>query len=144
MEYDVLTQEVFQHMALFFRTATQRRLSQISHGEFFVLNYLLEHGGEALPGAMSSAMEVSSARTAAVLNSLERKGDILRTPDQSDHRRIQVRLTETGKRRVVAVHESAQEGLKALLIKLGDEDAAEFLRLLKQLVALAQAQDAEG
>ena len=144
MEYDMLTQDVFHNLALFFRTTTQRQLTQISHGEFFVLNFLLEHEGQALPGTMSRAMDVSSARTAAVLNSLERKGDILRIPDQADHRRIQVQLTEAGKHRVVQVHQSTQEGLKDLLIKLGDEDAAEFLRLLKRLVALAQAQDAEG
>lgn len=143
MEYDSLTQEVFHNLALFFRTTTQRQLRQISQGEFFVLNFLLEHGGEALPGTMSSAMEVSSARTAAVLNSLERKGDILRIPDQTDHRRTQVQLTEEGKRRVVQVHKSTQQSLKALLMELGEEDAAEFLRLIRRLVELAQAQDAE-
>lgn len=143
MEYDVLTQAVFQNMAMFFRTATQRQLSQISQGEFFVLNFLLEHGGEALPGTMSSAMEVSSARTAAVLNSLERKGDILRIPDQRDHRRTQVLLTEAGKRRIIQVHENARRNLKSLLMELGEADAGEFLRLLQRLVELAQAQDAE-
>lgn len=106
----------------------------------FVLDFLLKHDGQALPGKMGEAMCVSSARTAAVLNALERKGDILRLPDEADHRRVRVVLTEEGRKRIQRVHEDAHQSVKAILTELGDQDAAEFLRLLKRLVTVAQAQ----
>ncbi len=140
MDYDELAREFGDNMFLLHRTGMQRRFSQISGGEMFVLDFLLKHDGQALPGKMGEAMSVSSARTAAVLNALERKGDILRLPDEADHRRVRVVLTEEGRKRIQRVHEDAHESVKAILTELGDQDAAEFLRLLKRLVTAAQAQ----
>lgn len=140
MDYDELAKEFEHDIVRLHRTSMQRRVSQISKGEMFILDFLLNHDGQGLPGNMGRAMEVSSARTAAVLNALERKGEILRLPDEEDHRRVRVVLTEAGKKRILRVHEDAHQDVKRILAELGDRDAAELLRLLNRLISVAQAQ----
>lgn len=140
MDYDELAKEFERDIVRLHRTSMQRRVSQISKGEMFILDFLLNHEGRGLPGDMGRAMEVSSARTAAVLNALERKGEILRLPDEEDHRRVRVVLTEAGKKRILRVHEDAHQEVKRILAGLGDRDAAELLRLLGCLLSVAQAQ----
>lgn len=139
MECEALTQEVLQAMLQLYRTAVQRKINEVSQGELYVLNFLARGGGRALSGELSAAMGVSSARMAAAVNSLERKGDVVRAPDETDRRRVQVVLTDAGKERLLACQKQAKRKLGRVLSELGEADVREFLRIIRRLTAIAEA-----
>ena len=70
-----------------------------------------------------------------MLKSLENKGMIVRNSNLTDKRRVHVFITDTGKE---LVHEKHLEGIarmEKVLEKLGEEDAKEFIRLIKKVIS---------
>ena len=78
MDYSQAASELIDRMFHFFHTPEQRKLSDFPKGENFILNYLTDREGPVLPSELSGAMQASTARVAAALNSLEAKGEITR------------------------------------------------------------------
>jgi DNA-binding MarR family transcriptional regulator len=112
---------------------------QISHGELFLLWYVQHRDGLVLPGEISEAMSVSTARIARLLHSLEGKGLIRRKKRHGDHRKVFVTLTEAGGvtwRR----HTTASTGrIAAIVDELGEADAEEFMRISERIVSISLA-----
>ena len=96
MDYSVLAAELLSFRTALHHLPAVRRLDEMSGGEYFVLHFLLRHGGTAGPSELSRSLYASSARIAALLKHLEAKGWIVRTPDADDERRVDVVLTEAG------------------------------------------------
>ena len=107
-------------------------------GERFVLLYLYQHGS-AMPKQLSEAMMASTAYMAKLLGILEHKGLILRDIDRSDRRKIIVVLTEQGTVFIRSEMEKALKLAMEILSDLGEEDAAEYVRILEKLVSIKQA-----
>ena len=114
-----------------------KTINDFSKGEVFLLNYLLISNGYALPGQMSEAMGTSTARIAAAVNSMERKGWVIRRKDMDDHRKTNVYITPKGAEYAKSCRESILESLKKLLLELGEQDAAEYLRITKRVASIA-------
>ena len=130
--------ELFQLTQQLPRKAPQNWLGEFNRGEFFILNYLHANGGTACPSKMSDAMQTSTARTAAALNGLEHKGLLTREPDEEDRRKKLVHLTPKGKAYIKSCREEAYRKITRLLMELGEEDAAEYIRLTKKMLAIAR------
>ena len=130
--------ELFQLTETFPRKAPQNWLGEFNRGEFFILNYLYANGGSACPSKMSNAMQTSTARIAAALNGLENKGWITREPDEEDRRKKLVLLTPKGAEYIKSCREKAYKKITKLLMELGEEDAAEYIRLTKKMVDIAR------
>jgi DNA-binding MarR family transcriptional regulator len=144
MNYDDLATEFLRNMRAVGIAKRQRFLQEGVQGESLMLNFIMEKGGEAIPGKMSEALEVSSARVAAALNSLESKGMITREIDSEDRRRIIVKLTDNGRKRAEEQRKIYIEQVKKLLAALGDHDAKEYVRILgKTAKLLSGVRDAE-
>ena len=107
-------------------------------GERFVLSYLYQHGS-AMPKQLSEAMMASTAYMAKLLGILEHKGLIVRDIDRSDRRKIIVVLTEQGTVFIKSEMEKALKIAMDILSDLGEEDAAEGVRILEKLVSIKQA-----
>ncbi len=107
----------------------------MSQGEPFVLNYLYCHDS-AQPSQISVAMQVSTARITTILNGLEKRGLVVRQPDQTDRRKINVCLTEQGRSYAVQAREEVMGLLSDILTRLGPEDTAELLRILDRLTEI--------
>ena len=135
--------ELFQLTELLPRRAPQNWLGEFNRGEFFILNYLHNHGRTACPSDMSDAMQTSTARTAAALNGLEHKGLITREPSEEDHRRKLVHLTPKGAEYIEECRKKVYKSITKLLMELGEEDAAEYIRLTKKMVRIACDLDKE-
>lgn len=144
MEFSVLADQFLQIMERLPRGAHPAVISELSRGELFLLNYLFTHGGTGRPGEMSAAMRTSTARTAAALGNMEKKGWILRRPDEEDHRHTLVRLTEEGKAYIRGMRCTATDRLVRVLEELGEEDTREYLRILGRLAGIISRQQAEG
>ncbi|MBN7773626.1 MarR family winged helix-turn-helix transcriptional regulator [Clostridium aminobutyricum] len=142
MDYEKLAIEFMEKMHLLKKARPHRQINESMHGESFMLHYLSFQGNSALPSEISNIMGISSARIAAALNSLERKGLITRRIDPSDRRRILVDLTSEGKALAEERHRTMLEETTTLLSMLGEQDAREYVRITGKLAeAIAKCKE---
>ncbi len=138
MDYIKLAEEFFQKSYQMKKNNHQQMLDESLQGEIFTLLYLKVKNDYALPKEISEEMNISSARVASILNSLEEKALIKREIDKSDRRRILVTLTDLGKERAL-LHEEKVIGLIAKMLELlGEDDAKELLRITSRIVDLSK------
>ena len=91
-----------QVRAMILNNARREDLSQVfSQGEMRLLGCLHAGADGRTAGELSMLLELSTARIAAMLNNLERKGAITRARDEADRRRVVVRLTAQGREEVL-------------------------------------------
>lgn len=138
MNYSELASELLSIEGLFSHLPIGIALSEMSEGEYFALNLLLTNASTAHPSELSRAMNVSTARIAALLKHLESKGWIIRKPDLSDDRKVTVTLTDTGKHLIIEKRKKILIALCGLLEALGPEDSFEYIRLQKKLLRAAK------
>ena len=136
MDYTELAAELLEKMHALQKARPHKNINEALHGEMFVLHFISMQKSEVLPGDISTEMDVSSARVASALNSLENKGLITRRIDKSDRRKILVGLTPEGKD-FAEKHYSFITGKAAeLLSLLGEKDAKEYVRITGKLAKI--------
>lgn len=133
MDYSKLAVELLNKMQLLHRTNPKNNLTDALRGESFVLQYLLSHDEAVLPGEIGSEMNVSSARIAQTLNSIEKKGWITRQIDPDDRRRIIVKLMPEGKTEAEKQQQKLMDDAAKILDLLGEHDAKEYVRIMGKL-----------
>ena len=138
MDYSKLADEFMRLMPLFRKFKPQQEINESMHGEAFALHHIAQRGEQIIPSEISSAMEISGARIAATLNSLENKGYITRQIDPSDRRRILVTLTEKGREREEEYRKRLSEIIEKMLMQLGEHDAREYIRITGKMAELAE------
>lgn len=114
----------------------RKKLSKINlRGEAAVLLYLLQCQKEGFitPGMLSEALNISTARVAASLNSLEKKALIVRVINKKDRRQIIITLTNNGQKQAKELKELQIKHLSFLLKELGEKDAFEVIRIAKRI-----------
>jgi DNA-binding MarR family transcriptional regulator len=104
-------------------------------GEKFVLRYLDEKSG-ALPGEISDAIGITTARVAATLNSLESKGLVTREIDKEDRRKIIVTITPKGKEVSSLQNKEHIDHFARVFERLGEADAREYVRLITRVTEI--------
>ncbi len=114
-------------------------LSQVfSQGEMRLLGCLNAGADGRTAGELSTLLDLSTARIAAMLNNLERKGAITRARDTADRRRVVVRLTEQGRNEVQTSFNEAVACLSEVYRRMGEADTRELLRLSDRAGEIAQ------
>lgn len=102
-------------------------------GEMAVLR-LLDHQNRRLTaGEISRHLDMTTPRIAAVLNSLEKKGMVVRGGDARDRRRVLVALTEKGNAFCQAKKEAVQRRLAMVFEAIGPEDTEAFIRVTRRV-----------
>lgn len=134
MDYSALAAELLSFRTALHHLPAIRGLDELSGGEYFVLHFLLRHGGTAGPSELSRSLYASSARIAALLKHLEAKGWIVRTPDAADVRRVDVVLTKAGAACIRERLSAVLDEVSGLLSALSPEEAAEYVRLQRKLL----------
>ena len=134
MDFHELAKELLQLRLQSIQEPASRLLSDMAWGESCVLNCLLMHGMKAHPKELSKDMAVSTARIAALLNHMEEKGLITRQDDPNDNRQVIVSLTPEGNRAIGLKRGEAVESVARMLEHLGEEDAREYLRILRKII----------
>lgn len=135
MHLDQMARELFFAIGAF-QAGPIRRVEELSQGEMAMLGYLILGGGEVNPTQMSRHLDLSTARVANALNSMEKKGYIRRTHDLVDRRRVLVTITDMGREKAQESMDQAMEGLKELLVELGEEDARTFVQVMGKVAAI--------
>lgn len=89
--------DFWQVLKKVYKSEVMQQFNLYAHGEMVILLHLLHHQGElTLPSEMSKATEISPARVAAILKSLEKKGYVRRKMNLEDRRQIFVEITKEG------------------------------------------------
>jgi len=133
MDYEELAVEFMNNMRILQTAKKQRFIQEGVHGEAFVLHFVREKDYDVIPSNISDAMEISSARVAAALNSLENKGMITREIDTKDRRRIIVKITPKGAEHAEEQQKAIIRHIRSILTVLGEYDAKEFVRIMKRV-----------
>lgn len=119
------------------RLMARSTLREFWKGEVHVLLFLSSRESST-PGELSAAMGISTARVAAMLNAMEKKGLICRQISPEDRRKIVVTLTEEGLGRVRARQDMLLRETQNMLAELGERDAEEYLRIVGRLIELME------
>jgi len=133
MDYVELAMRLMENMFMLHKGKKHQEMNRSVCGEPFVLEYLYMRKGDVLPSEISSQMEISSARIAATLRTLEKKNLIVRQIDQNDRRRVLVTLTALGKEATEKHHKKVLDNVTYMLESLGEHDAQEYVRIIGRL-----------
>ena len=134
--------EVFLASMDEFARAVRRARGRAMHRSLTVSQYgLLEPlavDGTAAVGQLAEAAGITAATATRILDTLERRGLVRRTPSQTDRRGVLVTLTAEGRRRFDAHHDWARQRERAFYAELDPQQrsvAAGLLRGLTKLTA---------
>lgn len=133
MDYVSMAKDLLENHIDFLHVPASQEVSNLMKGEYFVLNYLFMHHHVAYPKELHRSMSVSSARIAALLNHMEEKGLVIRTPDHKDNRQVLVHLTSKGYTLIEEKRKEAVTAIVRLLEFLGPEDAQTYIRIQKKI-----------
>lgn len=133
MDFEELASEFLEDFFRLGRYHRSREISSSMKGEAFLLMYLWKKQDTATPGELGKAMKTSSARVAAALNNLERKGMIVRKTEEKDRRKIRVELTGKGDEQAKQWQKMSLCMVTRLMEQLGEEDAKQMLHILKRI-----------
>src|SRR5262249_41295612 len=114
-----------------------RAMARLERDGFELYDYsvlaLLAEGVRERQSAMAEALALDPSRLVALLDSLERRGLIVRQRDPDDRRRHVVRITAAGERALARLRETSRELEDEFLAPLDDESRATFHELLLRL-----------
>lgn len=138
MDYEKYADEILSYIVANVQKqqTIQNDIWEISKGELALLLYLLEENNGALPKEISLRFDINTSRVAAILNSLCKKGYVTRVTDPKDKRKIHVYITDNGSRFAVERKRKILNHVKDMLMKLGEKDSAEYLRIVKKSFSL--------
>ena len=108
-------------------------LNYFNRGEVGVLSYLAFDKNETSSGELSEKLNVSTARIASILNSLENKKYIRRKEDSLDKRKTLVVITESGKELAVETKKELMDILIKVIKEIGYEDIEEYTRIVQKI-----------
>lgn len=108
-------------------------LLEFLRGEMKVLTLIIRCGGDVTPGEIASSLDMTAARVAGVLRTLEKKGYIVREVSSSDRRKVLVRTTEEGRQYVEMGLSELQRQLGELISCMGDEKTEMVINSFNEL-----------
>lgn len=134
-EYEELAAELLRLNIGMLQEPAKQKISKMTRGEVFVLNYLMTHQNQAHPAEISRSMVVSTARIAALLSRLEEKQYISRSQDPTDNRQVIVTLLPQGLALIQRIQSEVISAVVRMLERLGPEDAREYIRIQKKILS---------
>ncbi|MHC5228808.1 MarR family winged helix-turn-helix transcriptional regulator [Enterococcus sp. LJL99] len=120
------------------RDSAFSKLEKSNQGESMVIKFLDHANQPTSPKQLADALNLSSARIAVVLGNLEKKGQIIRKIDQEDRRRINVTLTEAGKKVAKTQKKQMRDKVIQIFEQMGEKDTEQFIELIAQFVDYSQ------
>lgn len=136
MDYRALADEMVSSMMKSPKKPFQKKVDDLSHGERRILGFLHFFQNGVPSGELSEKLFLSTPRVASALNSLSKKGFIERNREEDDKRIVIVTITEAGKSFVMEEKDEAISMLENTLKKLGEQDAKEFVRIIKRITEI--------
>jgi DNA-binding MarR family transcriptional regulator len=103
----------------------------------------LELKTQATPSQLAGALQISPQTTAGILNRLEQRKLIVRSPDTEDRRRVVVRLTSAGKKLSGKAPSLLRDKFTQQLSQLEPWEQTQILSTLQRVAAMMSAAEVE-
>ena len=110
---------------------------------FDLMAQLERHPGGLKMNELSRLLMVTGGNVTAIVDQLEKEGQVERLDDSADRRAFRIRLTRSGEKSFTEMARAHEEWVVGLLAGLTRAEHEELLRLLAKLkqVALAASED---
>ncbi len=102
-------------------------------GKLMILKVLACDNKEYTAGDLAKVLNVSTARIATAINSLESKGYVLRNRPAHDGRKVIIAITDTGVQALQKYSSAVNVTMQDLFGRLTDEELKTFIILCKKL-----------
>ena len=130
-----LGEELYSLLAELLNCKMNRTVLDSIRGEYGVLRYLMLAQNKVSAGVLTEQLHVVPGRMTDILNSLESKGLIRRYRDEEDKRRVNVCITDKGKKDAQEKRSYISREYHGMYQILGKENTEELIRLLKIVLA---------
>lgn len=118
-----------------------RHDTEITETEFLTLDLLMRASATMTVGDIQRQIGVLPAQMSRVIRSLENKGDqalIACRINQSDKRKIDVEITDAGRKAHAEYRKMKLGSMERMLLSLNEQDRKELMRLLRLIRASAR------
>lgn len=104
------------------------------------VRHLLRHGATA-PGTLARQISLSPATITGIVDRLEKRGLVTRERSREDKRKVEIALTEEGRRLVEQMPPPLHETFSRRLAELPVKEQEEIDRVLAKIVDMMEAQE---
>ncbi|AHM57995.1 transcriptional regulator, MarR family (plasmid) [Peptoclostridium acidaminophilum DSM 3953] len=121
-------------------TANLKNIIDMPRSEFMMLKLIKANTKDndgVTVSMISELLEISKPAVSQMINVLEEKGLVDRITTKKDRRVVYVKLTDAGVQSLKKAMESYMTNINGIFEKMGEEDTAEFLRLLEKFYIIA-------
>lgn len=132
MNYEEIAETLFEQLKINTCSLTEI-LNEFNRGEVGVLSYLAFDKDEVSSGELSEKLNVTTARIASILNSLENKGFIKRKTDKLDKRKTLVTITNKGKTLAQDTKQEIINKIIKVIKEIGLEEIKEYMRIVLKI-----------
>ena len=132
MKYEKMISEFFEKFMTSSKCSFDKFFGGFNKGELGALGFLSKNK-EVNSKDLSEFLEVSTARVASILNSLESKNLIVRENDTDDKRKTLVNITDDGEKLTQEMKDEISKRIKYVVKEIGVDKFEEYLDLTMQI-----------
>lgn len=140
MNYEETAELLFQQLKMKSSTSLADVLNDFNRGEVGVLSYLAFDKDEASAGELSEKLNVTTARIASILNSLENKDYIKRKEDTFDKRKTLVAITDKGKTLAIDIKKEIINKIIKVIKEVGYDEIKEYAKVALKIKKILDEQ----
>lgn len=129
MNTEEMAEVIFQQLKPTSSSSLVESLNEFNRGEVGVLGYLAFDKDEATAGELSEMLNVSTARIASILNSLENKKYIKRKNDCLDKRKTLVVITDMGMELAVNTKKEIINKIVKVINDVGYDEIKDYINI---------------
>lgn len=138
-DYD-LAEQIFSKLRNNSSSSLDDILTDFNRGEVGVLSYLAFENNKVSAGELSEKLNVSTARIASILNSLENKEYINRRVDEIDKRKTLVSITQKGKKLASKAKDEVIDKIIKVIQKVGKNEINEYVKMVLKIKKILDEQ----
>lgn len=133
MDYREQAEELYHILANKNNSKIPKLFDDGLRGIYPILRILRDSGSEILPGDIARIMDISTARVAVAIKTLEKKGYISRIPASYDGRKIILKITPSGLQALSERETYIYEFTETFLRKVSIDEAQTFIETARKI-----------
>lgn len=141
MDVENMAEMLFQQIKEGTSTPISEMLDEFNCGEIGVLSTLAFDQNPVTAGELSEKLNVTTARIARILNSLESKQYIRRKNDRTDRRKIFVTITKKGKELADSTKKEIMDKIVQVIQEVGYDEIQTYISIVLKIKSVLNNQD---
>ncbi len=143
-DYNILADELVENLRFCADAKHSRNAEDYTHGELRILTLLAARTEGISPRDICNDLGMTTPRISAAVAGLVKKGLVMRVNDELDRRRLHIYITDAGRVLVEGKRNELTASFAELLEYLGEDDARQYVRIMKRIGEHALAEGARS